>query len=871
MIIKKLYTEKYRPKNIDGVILLPRIQKELLDDNGDVQLSGNYLFSSSPGTGKTSLANVLVPDGALKVNASYNSSVDDLKEHVIDYCRTADIFGSNTIGGYKIVYLDEFDGVSGKYQEALRGFIEEYSDRIRFIATCCAKDTKVYTEYGYQLIQNIKNEKLLTHTGQLQENQNLKLSRTDSIYKIKTIHNFKIDVTPEHQFYNNNEWVQANTLNENDNITIDLKSLYGNNYRQEYYYSNNLIDRNKFINYLKQNNFLYKEEINKIKNDNILLLTENDFNTFKQLKLFKTLKQKNKRTKYISKNEILDICLTNNLSTHYCYEFINRLINTNILINENNQYYISDTGKAIKDLKIYVCNYIKYNYKHINIDIIKNIKTLNTRITIDDILNKLDNVLNIKSNDLNKISSIARICGMLYGDGHLKNNSMYFAASNDDTLFKVKKDLLNIFNDIEYKFIQNGPDSNGRIMNVSNKIYATFFNYFGCPFGNKVLNNNIKLPKICYKHKHFFRMFIQSLFDCEMNTYRFAENNKTVKSIVFRQNTINKESTFFNELNILLKKHFNIESTIQIKHISLNDQNKRYSFNDKSGITKYTNHLTIVKQDDILKYMEIIGNYYEDKNIRYDIYGYLIYKKNVIGYNFLTFNDWKDIYYNNGNIIDTIRSINIRNKKYNQIVYDCSLNEIHSYMTNGFISHNCNNLSKISPAMLSRFNVIKFDPENQEEIDYLKDHYFERCELIKEKNNLNISDEQLKSLINITFPDLRSVFNTLQVIEKTGGYNKIANSNINVDLYNIIFGQIKEDKTYTWVVENFGDKVENLLKMCGRPLSLYIFEFKQDYISKVPKLMKIVNDSLNELNNSPDPLVLAISCIYSIQEVINNK
>lgn len=183
----------------------------------------------------------------------------------------------------------------------------------------------------------------------------------------------------------------------------------------------------------------------------------------------------------------------------------------------------------------------------------------------------------------------------------------------------------------------------------------------------------------------------------------------------------------------------------------------------------------------------------------------------------------------------------------------------------------CNNISKISPAMLSRFNVIKFDPETLEEIDFLKTGYLERCELIKEKNNLNVSEEQLKSIINITFPDLRSVMNTLQIIEKIGGYNKMTTSNINVDLYNIVFGQIKEDKTYAWVIENFGDNVENLLKMCGRPLSSYIFEQKPEYTTRVPKLLKVVNEHLNELPTTPDPVVLALSCVYCIQEIINSK
>lgn len=179
-----------------------------------------------------------------------------------------------------------------------------------------------------------------------------------------------------------------------------------------------------------------------------------------------------------------------------------------------------------------------------------------------------------------------------------------------------------------------------------------------------------------------------------------------------------------------------------------------------------------------------------------------------------------------------------------------------------------NNISKISDAIQSRFQVIKFDPINQEETEYLKQEYLERAVLIKDKNNLQVSEEELKSIINITFPDMRSVMNTLQNIEQTGGYNVKNITGLNIDLYNLIFSDIKEDKTYDWVITNYGDRVENLLKMCGRPLCKYIFESKPEHINKVPNLIFSVNNHLNELNNTPDPVVLALSCIYEIQQII---
>lgn len=866
-LINKIWWSKYRPKNIDGMILLPRIKNQLFSDD-KLSLDNNYLFVGPPGVGKSSLAKVIVPKGALYVNASYNSSIDDLKEEVAEYCKTADIFGDSTIDGYKIVYLDEFDGVSQKYQEGLRAFIEEHESHVRFIATCCAKDTKVYTKYGYQLIQNIKNEKLYTHLeNNFQENQQIIINEVDHIIKIKTLHNFKIDVTPTHQFLNENIWSEANTLKETDNIDIDLKPLFGNNYRLEKYYDNKFIDLKQFKKYLSDNNIFYKKELDKIKNDKILKLNKRDFIIFDELKKYKKYKQTKYRTKYFSKDEITKICKQYNHGFVYIKNMINRFLDIGILLQNDNVFYFSNSGKAIKSLEKYLNNYIKNNYYNKDIEKIKTIQNpTNIIYTIEDIIEKLENILNIKNNELDKISALGRILGMLYGDGCINGSTLAFAAYDDDVLEKIKKDLILLFNDTDnaYNFIQNGKHSNGRMLNFFGKAYTLLFNFLGCPIGNKVLNNNLNVPDKCYKHKHFFRTFIQGLFDCEMNTYRFDKNNKTVRSLVFRQHTSNKNYNFHVEITKLLKKYFDIDATTYIK-----DANVSKSFIDNSNIKKYLSTITCTNNENILKYMENIGNYYENKNIRYDIYGYILYKQGQVGYKFLTFDEWKNKYYKgNGIISDVIKDIYNRKKRYKRKVYDCSLNAVHSYNTNGFISHNCNSISKISDAMQSRFDVINFEPETEEERKFLKDEYIERCKLIRDKNDVNMTDSQIENIIEINFPDLRSVINLLQKVHKVGSFSKDLNDSVNLDLFNIIFENAPTEKTYDWVISNFGDNTEFLLRTCGRPLINYILSENQKYINKIPRLTKITTDHLSMLYNTPDPLLLSLSCIFEIQEAI---
>jgi replication-associated recombination protein RarA len=180
----------------------------------------------------------------------------------------------------------------------------------------------------------------------------------------------------------------------------------------------------------------------------------------------------------------------------------------------------------------------------------------------------------------------------------------------------------------------------------------------------------------------------------------------------------------------------------------------------------------------------------------------------------------------------------------------------------------CNNISKISGPLLSRFNRIDFDPKTADEVNYLKEQYMERAQLVRDKNNIQVSDGELQGIINSTFPDLRSVMNALQVLGHVGGSDKVVTESTNMDLYNILFGKIQPDVTYAWVMENFGDKIDGLIKMCGRPLAQYIFQYKPEHSMKVRAIMETVTYHSNNLANSIDPFVLALSMIYKIQDIL---
>ena len=127
-----LWIEKYRSETLEQYIGNDAIKARIADCIASNDIP-HFIFAGSAGTGKTTLAKLIVKNiqcDYLYLNASDENGIDVIRDKVKGFASTS------TFKPLKVVILDEADFLTQPAQAALRNLIEEYSITTRFVLTC---------------------------------------------------------------------------------------------------------------------------------------------------------------------------------------------------------------------------------------------------------------------------------------------------------------------------------------------------------------------------------------------------------------------------------------------------------------------------------------------------------------------------------------------------------------------------------------------------------------------------------------------------------------------------------------------------------------------------------------------------------------
>jgi replication factor C small subunit len=186
----------------------------------------------------------------------------------------------------------------------------------------------------------------------------------------------------------------------------------------------------------------------------------------------------------------------------------------------------------------------------------------------------------------------------------------------------------------------------------------------------------------------------------------------------------------------------------------------------------------------------------------------------------------------------------------------------------------CNYINKVSEPLQSRFECIEFEPKNKEEVDEVIKGIKRRLRVIIFKYlNMKIEDDVLSALVQNSFPDMRSMYTTLQKLHSMGvteiKLDDIKKTYSFVDVYELCLQKPNPENVFKVVFESYDNKADEVVDSLGLSFSKWIKDNHPTKFMKIVEVLDVVNNASYKRKFVIDPMVNLLDCIFKIQKIFN--